>query len=221
MLVGIVVTPQQAAAQESPGADDADNKAEFNWRLDRSRKGIDIYTRSVEGSGFRAVKATVTVPYAMTALVALVQDTAACPEWAHLCKAARVLEAPSPFEQITYTHNDLPWPVSDRDAVTRVRWRLDEASGAVSMTATAVPGYLPEEKGRVRLLDAVTSWTFVPMADGQVQVISQAHIDPGGPMPAWLINRMLLDAPFKTLTNLQSILATGRYDDAEIPFLSD
>ncbi|MEM6707424.1 MAG: START domain-containing protein [Pseudomonadota bacterium] len=210
-----------AADADGDGARTGDDADPYAWRLDRSRKGIDIFTRSVEGSRFRAVRATMVVDLPIEALVALVRDTEACPSWAHLCKSSRVVEETSETDMLVYTLNDIPWPVSDRDAVARVEWRRDADTGRVVMTATAVPSPVEGPSGAVRLTNAVTEWRFLPLADGRVAVESEAHVDPGGPMPAWLINRMLLDAPYKTLTNMREILSDGRYQGARFDFMTD
>ena len=157
--------------------------AEAEWELKKDDDGIQVLTRAVDGSRFKAVRATMTVTTDLSALVALVRDTDACAEWAHLCKSAAEHEVVSETELYVYTHNDLPWPVSDRDALAYVIWAKDPATGAVTMTARAVgESDLGKRRGIVRLTDALTSWTFRPV-EGGIRVISDAHVDPGGPLP--------------------------------------
>ena len=44
--------------------------------------------------------------------------------------------------------------------------------------------------------------------------ISDAHVDPGGPLPAWITNVLLVDAPFQTMTRMRAQL------DAELARLT-
>ena len=193
--------------------------AEAEWELKKDDDGIQVLTRAVDGSRFKAVRATMTVTTDLSALVALVRDTDACAEWAHLCKSAAEHEVVSETELYVYTHNDLPWPVSDRDALAHVIWAKDPATGAVTMTARAVgESDLGKRRGIVRLTDALTSWTFRPV-EGGIRVISDAHVDPGGPLPAWITNLLLVDAPFQTMTRMRALADSGRYDDASFAFL--
>lgn len=219
----VLLLSGQTLALDEPGPADASvaDTEEADWRLDRDKDGIRIYTRAVAGSRFRAVRAQMMVDYSMPQLVALIRDTAACPEWANLCKASRVVENLSETELYVYTRNDLPWPVSDRDAVAHVLWTAEESEGAVRMTARAITGRVPPVPGVTRLQEADTSWTFVLQPDGRIQVETQAHVNPGGPMPAWIINRLLLDAPYKTLLGMREVLDTGRYLEAQFDFLPD
>ena len=193
--------------------------AEAEWELKKDDDGIQVLTRAVDGSRFKAVRATMTVTTDLSALVALVRDTDACAEWAHLCKSAAEHEVVSETELYVYTHNDLPWPVSDRDALAHVIWAKDPATGAVTMRARAVgESDLGKRRGIVRLTDALTSWTFRPV-EGGIRVISDAHVDPGGPLPAWITNLLLVDAPFQTMTRMRALADSGRYDDASFAFL--
>lgn len=194
---------------------------EAEWELKRDRDGISVYTRPVEGSSYRAVQAAMTVATTPSAAVGLIFDTDACPQWADLCKESRVFEEVSDKEMYVYTLNDIPWPVSDRDATTHVEWHHDEDDGTVTMTATVVGDKLPETPRTVRLSEGTTSWEFRPVSDGQLEIISRAHIEPGGAIPGWLSNRLLVDSPFTTMEGMRDMLLSGRYDDAEIAFLSD
>lgn len=194
---------------------------EGGWELKRDRDGIAIYTRAVEGSSYRAVRATMRIASTASAAVALILDTDACSEWADLCKESRVFEQVSDTEMYVYTLNDVPWPVSDRDATTHVLWQQDPQSGAVTMTATIVSDKLPETPKAVRLAEGTTSWTFQPLPGGQLDVVSRAHIEPGGAIPGWLSNRLLVNSPFTTMAGMRAMLLSGRYDDVDIAFLSD
>ena len=193
-------------------------RAEADWRLERESDGISVWTRSVEGSKHRAMRARMVVDTSIMELVALIRDTRACSEWAEFCAASHVHESMSEAEAYIYTRNDLPWPVADRDALSHVRWTADASSGAVRMDAVATTGRLAPQPGAVRLNEAVTSWSFTPTEAG-VLVESEAHVDPAGPIPAWITNRLLVDAPLKTMGKLRDLAATGRYADIVVGFV--
>ena len=192
--------------------------AEEEWELKRDRDGIQVYTRSVEGSKHKAVKAEMVVEAGLNELVGLVMDTSACPDWAALCKTSEVTEQVSETELYVYTLNDLPWPVKDRDAVAKVMWTQEE-SGSVRMTAELVTGKVPEIKKALRLTTGITSWVFYPDENG-TRIVSEAHLDPGGGTPAWLTNMLLVDSPFDTMVGMRNLVSSGKYKDAEFAFIS-
>lgn len=206
-------------------ADHADAD-DHDWELVRDRDGIAVYTKPVAGSKFKAVKSTMTMQTTLSELAALVRDSAACSEWADLCKKAEVIESVSETELYVYTYNDLPWPVSDRDAIAHVIWSQEPEHGTVTMTANLVDGNtpsnkVPETKGTIRLKYGKTSWEFKPLGAGQVAVTSRAHVDPEGATPAWLTNRLLVGSPYDTMRAMRKIIRTGRYRGAKFEFLSE
>lgn len=209
-LVGTGLT-DDARAADAPAPD--------AWRLEKDTDGIEVWTRAVEGSRHRAVKARMIVPTPIPELVAIIRDTEACSEWAQFCAESHIHESLSPAEAYIYTLNDMPWPVGDRDALTHVVWSTDETDGSVRMVASATEGILEPRRGRVRLTDARSNWILSPTEDGMTEVVSEAHVDPAGPVPAWITNMLLVDAPFQTMARLRDLGATGRYAGAELEFL--
>lgn len=180
--------------------------ADDAWRLEREADGIRVWTRAVEDSPHRAIRARTLMASPMDAIVAVLQDTEACREWAQFCAEAHVHETIGEEEALIYTRNDLPWPIADRDVVFHVRWIRDAATGTVEMSAVATEGEMARQQGRVRLTDARSHWTLRPLDQG-IEVTTEAHVDPGGPVPAWLTNRLLVDAPFRTLQRLRTLAA--------------
>ena len=196
--------------------------ADLNWELKRDRDGIAIYTAEVPGSKHKAVRTLMVLENtSLSELAALVRDPEACPDWADLCKRAEVVEEVSETEMYVYTLNDLPWPVTDRDAIAHVRWAQDKATGVVSMHASLVPDRLPVNDGTIRIQYGETSWTFHPQSDGRVEVVSYAHIDPSGATPAWLTNRLLVDSPHTTNKAMREIIESDRYDSASFDFITE
>ena len=193
--------------------------ADFQWEKKKDEDGVKVYTSKVPNSKFRAVRAEVLVKGSVSALVALVLDNSACPKWADLCKESKLIEKISDTENYIYSYNDIPFPVSDRDALTHVVWTHDPVSGKVSMTSTATQGRYPKDKKAVRIENAVTKWHFTPKDNGTVLVENFAHIDPNGPTPAWVTNLMLVSSPMKTMKNMREIIESGQYADSKVAFL--
>lgn len=185
-----------------------------DWKLLSIRNGIEVFSRSVPGSAIRAVRGVMRVNARQSALVALLRDHEARPAWESLCAGARVQQALSETEEIVYLHYDLPWPVADRDMVMRVSWSQDADSRA-SMQAIAIEGVVPPTPGRVRVTKASSTWTFAPLEDGAIEVSVVAHLDPGGPLPAWLLNFLAADAPLDSLNSFRRLVAEDRHASSE------
>lgn len=188
----------------------------YDWKEKKNKDGIVISTSSVDGSPFKAVRGEMTVKASVASLFALVEDNAACAEWAALCKESRVEERISGTESYVYIYNDIPFPVTDRDVYTHVVWTRDPVSNKLSMTSTASEGGTPKTKA-IRIKKAVSQWHFTPNGDGTTKVENFAHINPNGPTPAWITNLMLVSSPYKTMLKMRKIVESGRYSDATLP----
>ena len=210
----LILTSSLAVAQPDTRA----ISSSLNWKLKRDKDGVRVYTAPVPDSKHAAVRGTMEVATPIKELVALILDTDACSEWAALCKESFVADRRSATDFDVYTYNDIPWPVKDRDAVTRVTWSVNPDTGGVHMVAEIIGGIVEKNKKAIRLTTGVTSWTFTPTEAG-TRVENYAHIDPEGSTPAWLTNMLLVDAPHDTLVAMRKAVADGAYADAKVSFL--
>ena len=196
--------------------------AESEWEQKRDRDGIQVFTRNVDGSPYDAVRSTTIVDNVrLSALVALIEDAETCPNWADRCAESYVVERVSDAESYVYTHNDMPFPVKDRDVIAHVVWTQDADSLAVEMNSEAVAGKMEEVSGRLRLQNANAKWRFEPLENGQVRIISEAHIDPGSSLPGWVTNMLLVDTPYETMKSLVAEVSNPKYQNAELSFVQE
>ncbi len=191
----------------------------IEWKLKRDKRDIQVYTGKIAGSTHRAVFSTATLDATPNEVVALLLDLKNCRDWASLCKEARVESQLSATESIVYGMKDLPFPARDRDSYSSVRWHFDDQSGIVSMDSQAVNGNYEKRKGVVRLDYAHVNWRIVPNDSGGVIVENYAHIDPNGNLPSWLTNMIAVEAPYKALRKMRSVLKTGKYKGQTIAFI--
>ncbi|MDT8397991.1 MAG: START domain-containing protein [Pseudomonadales bacterium] len=213
-LQAVPAFPAETLTVQSPGAK--------NWELKRDRDNIQVYTRKVPDSPYAAVRVvSVLENIRLSALVALIRDAPACSQWADKCAESYVYERLSEQEALVYTHNAMPFPVKDRDVLARSSWQQDEVSGVVMMHSVATQDIMPEVKGRLRLTDAEASWIFTPLPSGAVEVVNEAHIDPGSALPGWVTNMLLVDTPFSTMKALTEAVYRPEYRDAIVDFIKD
>lgn len=192
------------------------------WELQRDRDGIQVHTRSVAGSPYDAVRTTTRMTgVRLSSLVALIEDADACPDWADRCAESYLVERLSDTESLVYTHNDMPFPVKDRDVLAQVKWTQDPSTFEVEMNSTATVGKMEEVRGRLRLTMAMASWNFAPQQDGSVLISNEAHIDPGSALPGWVTNMLLIDAPFETMSSFVSAVRNPKYATTQLSFIQE
>jgi hypothetical protein len=190
--------------------------AALDWQLKRDRRGIKVYTAPVKGSKYRAIQSSVLINATLHSIIALIKDSASCSKWADMCKHSEVYQTVSDSENYIYTYNNLPFPIKDRDVLAHIQWTIDPQNAVLSMLSSATTGLKETNPKAVRLTQATAKWQFTIQADGSVLVENFAHIDPNGPIPAWISNRLMINSPYKTLLKMRSLVESGAYDNHPI-----
>lgn len=216
-VVGLLILCLGCAVSGSATADTEDA-----WKLRRDKAGIQVHTRKVEGSPYAAVKSTTILQgVRLASLVALLEDVEACPDWADKCAESYVHQRISDTESYIYTHNAMPFPIKDRDILAHVIWRQDPVTFEVVMNSEATTGILEKVKHRLRLTHAKASWRFRPLPSGDVEVITEAHIDPGSSLPGWITNMLLVDTPYQIMKSFAAEVVKAKYRDAAVSFIQE
>lgn len=191
------------------------------WKLVKDEDGIKVYTRLPEGSSLEEVRATVRVKTTLSAFTALLKDVDGYKAWAYNCVESKVIKMVCDTAQCYYTQTDLPWPVSNRDLIFRSSLKQDSLTLVIKTNSVCVPDMLEENDGIIRIRAGRTAWTLTPVSGGFVDVDYFASIDPGGTVPAWLINSTIDMGPYNTLNNVRELLEGGKYKDATFWFVKE
>ncbi|WP_353721280.1 START domain-containing protein [Dyadobacter sp. 676] len=185
-------------------------KAQAEWRPAAAREGIKVYVKTIPGSKIRAMKAECALEATTGEVIALLMDVKAAERWVCHTKSCTLVKAVSDKELYYHTEVSLPWPLDNRDFVTHLKVTHDDRSGIVTVDAPAVPGIVPVRKGVVRIGRSVNRWIIRPSPDGSVWVEYMLQVDPGGNIPAHVINMFACRAPIETFRNMRKILAERR-----------
>ena len=194
--------------------------ADDNWKLEKDKDGIQVYTRAVEGWSIREIRGTTKLPAKLSTVVAVLDDVPALRELNEYVSKAEVRNRESELRYQIYTQTKMPWPVSDRDILNQRDIAQDPKTLAVTISDIATDKILPPTKGMVRIVKSKQVWTLTP--DGQgVNVELRLHSDPNGPIPASLINSMSVSNPYKMLVKLKELSQQPKYGSAKPAFIKD
>lgn len=191
-----------------------DNAA--GWKLVSNRDGIQVYMRpGNETSRLKTFRGVTTVQLTdQYVLAAILNDYASYPLWLHFVDSATEIGRESPVLRYLRFTTQLPWPLSDRDAVLEARVVQTHPAplSQVTVYLDGHPNLVPAEKGYVRFPEM--RGVFGMRALGkpeQVEVTYELTLDVGGYIPIWLSNILLRDAPYFTLLRLRQILKDPKY----------
>ena len=189
-----------------------------DWNLKKDKHGIKAYTKPVEGSSMKAIKAITEFNCSLETCIAVLRDIPHLTELFPDCeKVAKVEQTET--SQIHYLHLKAPWPVSDRDATFQLEYSYDSETNSAFIKATTGVGEYPAQKGLVRLTDGGGSWKFTRVDKDHTSLEYYYHGNPGGSIPAWLANSVAEENPFQMLLNFHNLVKLERYQGKTFSFI--
>ena len=175
------------------------------WQREITEKNLSIDTAIISESSIRAFRAHSVYNTSLSQLVYAITDMTRFSQWADGIIEARLLEKIAPTHQICYFISRVPFPLKARDAVVQqeIEWCTDPLS--VKIQVSAVSDWLPSNPRYIRMQQIYAEWHLVPIGDISVALTYQAHVDPEGYIPEWIINSLLCGGPKNTLRNLHQL----------------
>lgn len=188
------------------------------WEKTKEEDGITVYFRDAAHSNIKEVLIELDIETTLSALMAALHDIDSYTEWVYKMPEAReVLHSGDDHEVYYYSRSDFPWPLSDRDMVVRSTFRQDPITKVITSRSVAVPDALPRETDLVRIEHMDITWTISPKEEGGVHIEYRFASDPGGALPAWLINLALDKGPMGTFRGLRQELTKRKYRYVTVP----
>jgi hypothetical protein len=182
------------------------------WRpvLDTS-DGIQIFKRESADSGLIAFRGVGVVDAPLPLVATVIFDADRRVQWIKGLKESRIVRWDGNDHFIEYDHIDMPTFFSDRDFVSTVSIRSDQAAREVVFRFQ--PADDPSAPPTGYLRGEVINMTFALRSvdqDTRTRVDAEFLCDPKGWIPAWLVNFFLKDWPKTTFRNLRKeVLKTG------------
>jgi len=198
-----------------------DHMEQRNWELKVNKDGIKIYMRPSADSPVKELKVECTLQASLTQVVAVLLDVNATGEWVYETKSATLLKKVSPSELYYYSEVNVPWPASNRDFVAHIKVKQDPHTKIVTIDAPNTPDMVPRKEDVVRITQATGKWILVPAGEKLVKVEYYLQVDPGGSLPAWLVNMFATKGPHESFKKLKKQVKSPVYSKSHLPFIVD
>lgn len=192
-----------------------------NWKLVKQKDGIDVYTKKVEGSDFLAFKSVIYIEGSVDAVVALLYDIPATSEWINDCNLGMTIAEKSFNENYIFQTFDMPFPVSNRQLILHSRLRY-RAYGA-ELDSEDANGFCKNREDRrclyVKSFDYINiskskgHYEIRRLSENKTKIIWTLQSEPGGSIPQWLANVLVVDIPFYSLSKLREMVKRPKYRD--------
>lgn len=184
------------------------------WEVAAREAGVLVERKDLDGYDLPVVRGTGLIKAGIFDVLAVLDDIDHYVEWMHACSASGALKVITPYERIVYNRTAMPWPINDRDAVLVTKIAVDRQRKTVRASFDAVSSELkPEVSGVVRM-PMVRGFYLLEWVDASTtRVTYQAHADPGGLIPDFIVASESVEIPLKVIVSLrrQVVRRRGSY----------
>lgn len=196
-------------------------KSQEDWNLTKDKDGIKVYTRKTENFKFDELKVECEFEGRISQLAAVLLDVNNHYQWVYKTAKSQLLKTLSATDLFFYTEVECPWPIANRDLVVHMSLVQNLQNKVMTVEAENVNDYLPDKDNIVRMKYSRVTWTVTPLNNKQFKVDYRIQIDPGGSVPAWILNLFASKGPYETFMKLKEEMKLPQYEQAKFPFLLD
>jgi hypothetical protein len=171
--------------------------------LKRDSDGIKVYTCKTDTEKFKTLRAEFEISNtSMKELKVFLWDVSSYNTWQYnLLEAQAILSTET---EVAYRALvDAPWPVENRETI--VKMRVIEMDTVLAIQVSRFDYAQPPPENVIRVPYFEASWKVIP-AGKNLRATYTLHIDPGGIVPAWLVNMAMADGPYVSFKNLKAQL---------------
>ena len=179
------------------------NNSEWEKSLDKD--DIVIYTRNVETSRFNEFLAEATFSGSIGDFKSILMDVDRYHKWMPDCKSAEIVDHSSSNEITYHMILKVPFPFANRDVIQQLIFH--EHAEGMEIDIFNQPTKLKKQKKYVRMPVAKGKWIIKKASNDQISIQFQYLADPGGDIPAWLVNSFIVKNPHTTIKKIKEMMA--------------
>jgi len=187
---------------------------ESDWVLTNESNHIKTYQRIYPGSKLLQFKAICVIDARAENFGQVLRDLDAMPLWMDMCEKATLISEIDENNRTLHILLDLP-VVNDRDLVVKTDtvYDLERARGVVDLSLVQNSG-VPVPDGVVRLAAFSGSYVFEYITREKTGLIYTYYSDPGGLLPAFLVNFVGKHMLYNTFEKLGRMVQSDNYVQA-------
>jgi len=179
------------------------NSSEDVWKLEFDKEGIKVYTRHVDGSAFKEFKADMVMNGNLSEIADIIADVEKFPEWSYKTTSVKIIRKEGNTIQYFYV-SDTPKFLKTRVAFFESKKTTDPKTNEITFSLNNIQGNQSITESEILIPTMKGYWKLTPLGDNKVRVMMQMLTEPGGIIPAWLANMVVVDSPYVTLNGLRT-----------------
>lgn len=179
------------------------------WELVRELDSVKVYNRTVEGQTLREFKATTVIPVAMPIAVFALNDYQSFGKWMgnniYDIKAIGQGEKQSYY---LYYKVKTPLLSNDRDVVLKIE--ASSMSKGYIFRCKAMPEYIPEVEGFIRIKRWDAAWILESIDDTSVRISYLGTVNDPDKLPEKYAEEIMTKIPFDCVMGLRQTLSPAK-----------
>lgn len=181
--------------------------AQEDWVLSSDGNDIKTYYRESAESDIKELKIITSIEAPAILVFELLNDIDLYDDWVYRTSEAKLVQHYNKRSLQYYAVVDFPWPFDDREMYIKSSYTISPDQKSISTNSMAVPRKdIESREDHVRITDMVLGWDLEEDEQGVTHVTYVLRSDPGGSIPAWMVNLALEAGPKQTMTNLRDLV---------------
>jgi hypothetical protein len=177
--------------------------AQNNWTPQKEKDGIKISNRRAAASQFNDIRVEADLPGNTEQLAAILLDVDHYRDWSYATKKSVLVKQEGPRNLIYYTEIEVPWPATNRCFYAGFELKENTAAHSVQVISVNLPDYgtIPPDLIKVPFSKGV--WNITTISKNKIHVDYVLELNPGGSLPAWVLNLFSTKGPLETFENIK------------------
>ncbi len=192
------------------------------WVPKKNKDGIQIFYRESSESDIKELKIVTQVSCSLSAAVSVINNIDEMPSWVYKCSETEVLQTESESHFTFSSVTQFPLFFSNRELVLTCTTYQDNNSLEVySRCSNADVAIYPHKQKNIRIDPAISNWKFTPKPGGIITAEYYLLADPGGSIPAWLVNMGLDYGPVRTIKKFKKMVQSTDYKYESLSYITE
>jgi len=189
--------------------------ASTDWDEIHHKQGIRVWQHKIAGKPFLEFLAEARIDAHIRDVFAVIFDDERRPDWMVRLAHHRVIKRFTGTHSLIYSQMVSGFPlVSDRDVVVDASSTFFPEKRQVLIDFHSVKYEpVPPVDGLVRVPEMSGIFRLTATDEGTTEVTYKVYADPGGWVPAWVVNVIADELPLWTLVNMRKLVGTPEFQD--------
>jgi len=175
--------------------------AQDEWELAKHDTDIKVYLHKSYKTN-RTYRAEAIVNAPIEIVYNFLTDFHNYINWVYSCDIIEVLLEEKDKKYAYYAYYDIPWPFTDRDAVS-VLSITHHPNGAIEVNSSPGIGYKPKVPDVIRIEEFEEHYLYIPINSNSTKIEMTGSYNPGGSIPEWLLKQFLTSGPLDALQEIK------------------